>query len=116
MIDKILKWSAHRYAKRQKLKREINKIKYGKENRPKMPTGKKLTIFLLINFSIVEFFSLYEMNKYADLSPLPTMITCVIGEVAAFSVYQIKSLKENTADKGFMYELRMKDSNENSVG
>lgn len=119
MIEKLRKNLAKRYAKNQKFKKELNKIKYGKESKPKMPTGKKLTIFLITNFTLVEIFSLFIMFYLRDISSLSTLISCVVGEVMALAIYQFKSLKENTSDTGFMYELKMKESKcneENSVG
>ena len=108
-LEKFIKAMARRYAKRQKLLEEVEQIKYGKVGKRKMPTGKKLTIFLLTNFTIVEIYTLYIMYYLKDISALPSLITVVIGEVIALLVYQIKSLKENTANTGFMYELKMKN-------
>lgn len=110
-LEKLETVLAYRYAKRHKFKKELEQIKFGKGGRPKMSTGKKLTIFLIINFTIVEFYTLYIMYYLQDISALPSLITVVIGEVIALLVYQIKSLKENTADTGFMYELKMRDAN-----
>jgi len=123
-LEKLIKAMARRYAKRQKFMEEVEQIKYGKSGKRKMPTGKKLTIFLLTNFTIVEIYTLYIMYYLRDISALPTLITVVIGEVIALLVYQIKSLKENTANTGFMYELKMKnvdtcmveDTDEDAVG
>lgn len=113
-LEKFIKAMARRYAKRQKFKEEVEEIKYGKGGRRKMPTGKKLTIFLVANFTLVEIYTLYIMYHLQDISALPTLITVVVGEVVALLVYQVKSLKENTANTGFMYELKMKDA-ENGV-
>lgn len=109
-LEKFIKTMARKYAKRQKFWDEVEQIKYGKSGKRKMPTSKKLTIFLLANFTIVEIYTLYIMYYLRDISTLPTLITVVIGEVVALVIYQIKSLKENTANTGFMYELRMKDA------
>lgn len=113
-LEKFIKAMARRYAKRQKFKEEVEIIKYGKGGRRKMPTGKKLTIFLVANFTLVEIYTLYIMYYLRDISALPSLITVVIGEVISLLIYQIKSLKENTANTGFMYELKMKDA-ENGV-
>lgn len=120
-FEKFIKAMARRYAKRQKFWEEVEEIKYGKNGRRKMPTGKKFTIFLLINFTVVEIYTLFIMYYLRDISALPTLITSVIGEVITLIVYQIKSLKENTASSGFMYELKMKDAeqgiiDDNAVG
>ena len=113
-LENFIEAMARRYAQRQKFKQKINRIKYGKDGKRKMSTGKKLTIFLLVNFTIVEIYTLYIMYFLRDISALSSLITVVIGEVIALMVYQIKSLKENTANTGFMYELKMKDA-ENSI-
>lgn len=120
-FEKFIKAMARRYAKRQKFWEEVEEIKYGKNGRRKMPTGKKFTIFLLVNFTVVEIYTLFIMYYLRDISALPTLITSVIGEVITLIVYQIKSLKENTASTGFMYELKMKDAeqgiiDDNAVG
>ena len=114
-LEKFIKALARRYAKRQKFKEEVEEIKYGKGGRRKMSTGKKLTIFLLINFTLVEIYTLFIMYYLRDISALPSLITVVIGEVVALMIYQIKSLKENTSSTGFMYELRMKDAEQGIV-
>lgn len=114
-LEKIRKLMAIRYARRQKFNKEIDEIKYGKEGKQKMALSKKLTIFLLANFTIVELYVLFVMYVFQDISALPSLITVVIGDVVAFIVYMIKSLKENTSDKGFMYELKMKDTENNTI-
>lgn len=108
-LEKIRKVLAIRYARRQKFNKELDEIKYGKEGKQKMALSKKLTIFLLTNFTIVELYVLYVMYVFQDISALPSLITVVVGDVIAFIVYMIKSLKENTSDTGFLYELKMKD-------
>lgn len=110
IIEKLLEIEAYRYARKQKFKQKLNKIKYGDVKKRKMEMSKKLTIFLLANFSIVELYTLYIMYVFQDISALPTLITVVIGEVIALMVYQIKALKENTSNTGFVYELKMKDA------
>ena len=114
-LEKFIKDMARKYAKRQKFKSEVEQIKYGKNGRRKMPTSKKLTIFLIANFTLVEIYTLYIMYYLQDISALPSLITVVIGEVVALMIYQIKSLKENTASTGFMYELKMKDAEQGIV-
>lgn len=112
-LEKIRKVLAIRYARRQKFNKELDEIKYGKEGKQKMALSKKLTIFLLANFTIVELYVLYVMYVFQDISALPSLITVVVGDVIAFIVYMIKSLKENTSDTGFLYELKMKDVDNN---
>lgn len=113
-FEKIRKLMALRYARRKKFNKELDRIKYGEEGKEKMAMSKKLTIFLITNFTVVELYVLYVMYVFQDISALPSLITVVIGDVIAFIVYMIKSLKENTANTGFMYELKMKDADNNS--
>lgn len=113
-FEKLRKLMAIRYARRKKFNKELDEIKYGKEGKQKIALSKKLTIFLLANFTVVELYVLFVMYVFQDISALPSLITVVIGDVVAFIVYMIKSLKENTSDKGFMYELRMKEAENNS--
>ena len=80
-LEKIQTVLAYRYARRQKFNKELDKIKYGEGGKPKMAMGKKLTIFLLINFTIVELYTLYIMYYLRDISALPSLITVVVGEV-----------------------------------
>ena len=114
-LQKIRRLMAIRYARRKRFNQELDLIKYGKDGKQKMALSKKLTIFLLANFTVVELYVLFVMYVFQDISALPSLITVVIGDVVAFIVYMIKSLKENTADKGFMYELRMKDVDNNTT-
>lgn len=120
-LEKFIKAMARRYAKRQKFKEEIDEIKYGKGGKRKMPTGKKLTIFLIGNLTLVEIYTLFIMYYLKDISALPVLITAVVGDIIALLIYQVKSLKENTSSTGFVYELRMKDAeqgviDDNAVG
>lgn len=114
-LEKFIKAMARRYAKRQKFKEEVEEIKYGKGGKRKMPTGKKLTIFLIGNLTLVEIYTLFIMYYLQDISALPVLITAVVGDVVALLIYQIKSLKENTASTGIVYELRMKDAEQGMV-
>ena len=113
-LEKIMEFFARRYARKRKFKQRLYTIKYGKEGKRKMAMSKKLTIFLLANFTLVEIYTLYIMYAFQDISALPSLITVVIGEVVALMVYQVKAMKENTSSTGFMYELKMKDA-ENGI-
>lgn len=88
---------------------------------PKPSTTKILMWFLFLNCTVVEVFTGYatlqsfslarEMNIAPDLTPLVTLIGVVVGEVIAFAVYAVKSLKENTKG-GIVYESAMLDKTE----
>ena len=88
-LEKFIKAMARRYAKRQKFKEEVDEIKYGKGGKRKMPTGKKLTIFLIGNLTLVEIYTLFIMYYLQDISALPVLITAVVGDVIALLIYQI---------------------------
>lgn len=116
MFAGIKYWLAYKYADHQKLKKRLNTIKYGNCEKPKMALSKKLTIYILTNFTIIEIYCLIIMAITKDLSSLPTLITVSIGEVVSLISYLIKSAMENISDKGFVYEARMKDMNSDCVG
>lgn len=82
----------------------------------KLTTTKKLIIFLFGSCILLELFVGYvtienlrlaeEYNIALDFSPLLSLIGAVVGEVVAYAVYCLKSLKENTVG-GVIYESTM---------
>ena len=98
----------------QDLKQQKKKIKNrGKSEKKKLSMSKRLTLFLFLNCTIIELFTLYITYKsfetgMGDLSALHILITAVVSEVIAFAIYSIKSLKQNTAG-GIVYETAMLD-------
>ena len=98
----------------QDLKEQKKKIKNrGKEQRKKLSMSKRLTLFLFINCTIIQLFTLYITYKsfetgMGDLSALHILITAVVAEVIAFAIYSLKSLKQNTAG-GIVYETALLD-------
>ena len=73
-----------------------------------LTTTKRLMIFLFTSCTIIQIFTLI-ITAYSvfqgvyDFSALQMLITAVVGEVVAFAVYSIKSLKENTQG-GIVFE------------
>ena len=73
-----------------------------------LTTTKRLMLFLFISCTIIQIFTLV-VTAYSiiqgiyDFTALQMLITAVVGEVVAFAVYSIKSLKENTKG-GIVYE------------
>lgn len=72
---------------------------------------KRLMLFLFISCTIIQLFTLvvtaYSVHQGVyDFSALQMLITAVVGEVVAFAIYSIKSLKENTKG-GIVYESAM---------
>lgn len=81
---------------------ETEESKYKK----KTPYTKKIMLFILINCTLVELFSMYAMIYTNDLTALCTLITSVVGESISFAIYSYKSVKENTQG-GIVYEAAM---------
>ena len=96
----------------QDLKQDKEKTKNRKKEQKKaLTTTKFLMLFLFISCSIIQIFTLVVtiMSITAgvyDFTALQMLITAVVGEVVAFAVYSIKSLKENTKG-GIVYETAM---------
>lgn len=99
-----------------KAEKKALKEKY-KEKRDKIANSKFLIWFLFTNCTIIELFTLFvivQEFKYTelglimnlDLQPLIALISTVVAEVIGFSVYSLKSAKENTAG-GIVYETAM---------
>lgn len=80
----------------------------------KISTTKRLVNFLFLNCTIVEIYALWAMTKMQDLSALSVLISAIIGEVIAFAIYSIKSMRENMKN-GIVYDMAMKDK-ENTPG
>lgn len=104
---------------KQDLKEEKKKIKErGKTQKTKMTTTKFLMTFLFTSCSAIEIFTMYvivkgmNMGLGADFTPLQMLITAVVAEVIGFSVYSLKSLKENTKG-GIVYQTAMLDKENN---
>lgn len=95
------------------------------EQKKKMPMSKWLIIFLFINCTIIELFTMYVTLKsfslaliiggMVDFTPLVTLIGAVVGEVIGFAVYALKSTKENTQG-GIIYDQALKDHEESEFG
>ena len=114
IMKKISLWEKERpiLLAQQNLKQDKEKIKNRfKEEKRKITTTKFLMFFLFASCSIIQIFTLFvtiksiNMGVY-DFSALQMLITAVVGEVVAFAVYAIKSLKENTVG-GIVYESAM---------
>lgn len=79
----------------------------------KIPTSKKLILFLFLNCTLIELFtawvtikSLYLAETFLivpDFTPLVSLIGAVLGEVIGYAVYAIKSAKENSQG-GIVFE------------
>jgi len=94
---------------------EKNEMKQA--NKKKISTSKLLVCFLFVNCSIIEFFTMYVIIKMLniatftgmgmDFSPLVALIGTVVTETIGYSIYSLKSTKENTKG-GIVYETTMR--------
>ena len=107
----------------QDLKEDIrqtkNRKKPPKAQRRKLTTTKFLMLFLFISCSVIEAFTMYAIIKSmnmglgVDFTPLTMLITSVVAEVIGFSIYSLKSMKENT-EGGIVYETALFEQKNNS--
>ena len=84
---------------------------------------KPLVAFLFLNCTLLELFTcgiiIWSLNLSlitgiaADLTPLTTLISLVVGEVVTFAIYAYKSAKENTKG-GIVYDKAMKEFEDDS--
>lgn len=58
--------------------------------------SKSIVIFLFVNCTIIELYSMAAMLIEHDLSGLSTLIGAVVSETLAFAVYAYKAMRENT--------------------
>lgn len=91
------------------IKQTKNRKKPPKAQRKTLTTTKFLMLFLFISCSAIEIFTMYaiikgmNMGLGIDFTPLTMLITSVVAEVIGFSVYSLKSMKENTKG-GIVYQ------------
>lgn len=94
------------------IKQTKNRKKPPKAQRKNLTTSKFLMLFLFISCSAIEIFTMYAIIKGMnmgfgiDFTPLTMLITAVVAEVIGFSVYSLKSMKENTKG-GIIYQTAM---------
>ena len=96
----------------QDLKQDKKEIKNRKKKQKKaLTTTKFLMLFLFSSCSAIQIFTLVvtvlsiTAGVY-DFTALQMLITAVVGQVIAFAIYSLKSLKENTKG-GIIYETAM---------
>lgn len=96
-----------------------------KKNKKKMTTSKKLILFLFINCTIIELYTLFiitfsfpfaaAIGMLPDFSPLNALISSVVAETIGFGIYSLKATKENTKG-GITYDTAMKGIKEEEKG
>ena len=128
--QKELEWKIKNWEKEkilvmaeQDLKEDIqktrNRKKPPKAQRRQLTTTKFLMLFLFISCSVIELFTMYAIIKgmnmgLMDFTPLTMLITSVVAETVGFSIYSLKSMKENTKG-GIVYQTALFDKqNENN--
>lgn len=95
-------------------KKEIRKKKLEMRTFKLPTTTKIIMLFIFLNCTAVETFSMAAMWKFADLSSLYALITAVVTETMAFAVYAVKSYHE-TKQEELMKLEREKMSAENET-
>ncbi len=84
----------------------------------KLTTTKLLIVFLFINCTMIELFTMFTTLKSfklaettgmaVDFAPLLALLSTVVGEVISFAIYSLKSAKENSIG-GIVYDTAMKE-------
>lgn len=104
--------------KREKQELKEIKKKYGiiKVKNKKIDlstTTKQIMLFLILNCTLIELYSMYVMYKFQDLTTLDALISAVVAETVAFLVYCIKSYFENKSSKNYDLEMYKYNSDNN---
>ena len=100
---------ARDYAERQKEKQNIEAVKHFYDKPKKKPSFSKLMLlFLIINCSVIEIFSMVAMWVFQDLSPLGGLIAAICTETIGCVGYFAKSARENSVN-GITYSLAMRE-------
>lgn len=99
---------AKRNLELRKISSDIRKLNNEYKHKASVPTAKLFAVFLFVNFTIVEVYSMWAMIYLRDLSSLSTLITTVIGQVITYWIYSRKSTVENSCG-GITYDLAMQN-------
>ena len=100
---------AKAYAQKQREKQNVSLVKHFYDKPKKKPAFSKLMLlFLIINCSVIEVFSMVCMWCFRDLTPLGGLIAAVCTETIGTIGYFIKSAKENS-ESGITYSLAMRE-------
>lgn len=118
--QKDIKKKKEKWEKEKQILLEQQQLKNEKEQilkKDKISTSKIIMLFLFINCTIIELFTMgitiLDLNiakttGMVDFSPIVTLITAVVGEVISFAIYAAKSTKENTQG-GIVYQNMMNE-------
>ena len=99
------------HANKVKEKQNIEAVKHFYDKpKKKLTFGKLMLLFLIINCSVIEVFSMIAMWHFSDLSPLGGLIAAICTETVGLVSYMIKSSVENRGpDGGITYALAMRE-------
>ena len=98
---------AKKWAENKRKRNELWEIRH-KYDSP-LSFSKWAFIFMMINCTIVEIYSMIVMIVLLDLSALPSLITAVIGECIIVVGYYAKAAIENKQG-GITYEMTMREN------
>ena len=104
---KLLKKALHksRIINMKKEYEEIVPKKKTKKGFDLSTTTKQLMLFIIINCSIIEIYTMVVMIMFQDLSALTALISAVVSESFSFMVYCTKSYLENRSEKNHEYDM-----------
>lgn len=99
---------------KQELKNKFWKIK--------LPFAKTFAIFLFVNFTILEAFTVwvtiqsftlaYAVGQMPDFSPLLTLLGAIMGQTLSYWIYSSKAKAENMQG-GIVYDMAMYELQQN---
>lgn len=104
---KLLKQALHK-SRDAEMKKEYDEIVPKKKPRKGFDlstTTKQLMLFIVVNCSIIEIYTMIVMVKFQDLSALTALISAVVSESFSFVVYCTKSYLENRSEKNHEYDM-----------
>ena len=104
---KLLRKALHKY-RDDEIKQEYKEIapkKKPKKGFDLSTTTKQLMMFIIINCSIIEIYTMVVMVMFQDLSALTALISAVVSESFSFMVYCTKSYLENRSEKNHEYDM-----------
>lgn len=95
--------------------KELSPKKKAKKGFDLSTTTKQLMLFIIINCSVIEIYTMVVMIIFKDLSALTALISAVVSESFSFMVYCVKSYLENRSEKNHEYDMeKLRVENDNS--
>lgn len=103
--EKRLSYAEKLYEKEKDIRERENRIR----NNKKLSTTKLIVLFIFVNCTVIEAYSMWIMYRLADSDALDTLISTVVGEGITFAIYAFKAAKENSVG-GITYDSAIKDN------